>query len=114
MSEFKIGSRVKAVGSLCLSAYNTGKSGEVYLDNGIGVCVKFDDGAADYGRYEAFELLPLAANTESLKASLQDLHKQFLTAGDSIPAFYLKEVISEHFGVTWQAPQEGRWVENAQ
>lgn len=113
MSKFKVGDRVKAVGGPWVRCDSIGKCGTVYgPDNELGICVKFDDGSTDYGRYEEFELIGAEVlDTEGLKASLQNLHKQFLTAGDSIPAFALKEVISEHFGVTWQEPQEGRWVE---
>jgi len=114
MSKFKEGDRVRAVGSVCLFPDNVGKFGIVSDNkNGLGICVDFDDGSLDYGRYADFELVgtPEFSNDMPLKEALQDLHKQFLTAGDSIPAFALKEVISEHFGVTWQEPQEGRWVE---
>ncbi|RUT25375.1 hypothetical protein C0V97_12390 [Asaia sp. W19] len=112
MSKFKVGDRVKAVKSDLLYEIHVGKEGVVYqIDADGDTHVRFSCGDSDSGYASDFELLHPAENAGALKESLQNLHKQFLTAGDSIPAFALKEVISEHFGVAWQEPQEGRWVE---
>lgn len=95
MSRFKIGDRVRAVGCSQLSRNNLGKIGTVYKNsNGLGVCVDFGAGDADYGRYADFELVDAEGlSPEDLQGELACVPDE--PASDAVfrPAHYARWAI---------------------
>lgn len=63
--KFKIGDRVRAIGTELLYEHNLGKTGVVrYIDGGGDVQVRFDDGRRDWGFPSDLELITPATPSE--------------------------------------------------